>query len=112
MGAYYLESMQTIVVKNNTNEPIYNIKLTHNGERSNDYIINKLKVNTSERASIYTLKVKGNCELIVEYEYNKIRKSKVVYDKLNKNDRRYIILTFSDGNGELKIDMDFQSIYE
>lgn len=112
MAAYYLESMQIIIVKNHTNETLYNLKLTHNGEQSNDYIIKKLNRDTNTRASLYTLKVKENCDLILEYEYKGVKKSIVVYDKLQGENRRYMVLDLTDEKGELKVLMSFEDIYD
>lgn len=112
MAAYYEESMQIIIVKNHTEETLYNLKLTHNGEESNDYIIKKLKGNTNTRASLYTLKVKEACDLILEYEYKEVKKSLVVYDKLQGKDRRYIVLDITKENEELKVAFSFQGIYD
>lgn len=112
MSASYEESMQIIIVENNTDETLYNLKLTHNGNGSNDYIIKKLKGNSKTKTSLFTLKAKEDCDLIVECEYKGVKKSIVAYDKLNKENRRYIVLNLRDENAELKIDMDFQSIYD
>ena len=112
MAAYYEEAMQTIIVKNHTDETLYNLKLTHNGEESNDYVIKKLKGKMNTRASLFTLKVKKNCDLILEYEYKHIKNSVVVYDKLLAGIRRYIVLDLTNEDGELKVNMSFQDIYD
>lgn len=104
--------MQITIVKNHTGETLFNLKLTNNGEESTDYIVKKLKGNTNTKASLYTLKVKEAWDLILEYEYRDVKRSLVVYDKLQGKDRRYIVLDITKENEELKVAFSFQGIYD
>lgn len=52
---------------------------------------------------LYTLGAREACNLILSYIYKNVSNTVIVYNKLNCNDLRLIILELRDKNGEIAI---------
>ncbi|NLZ35290.1 hypothetical protein [Clostridium isatidis] len=97
--------MQRVIVKNLTNDSLSNISISHDGKVNGNYkaLIKELKPMESREVQLYTLGAREACNLILSYIYKNVSNTVIVYNKLNGNDLRLIILELRDKNGEIAI---------
>lgn len=102
---FMYDFMQRVIVKNLTNDSLSNISISHDGKVNGNYkaLIKELKPMESREVQLYTLGAREACNLILSYIYKNVSNTVIVYNKLNGNDLRLIILELRDKNGEIAI---------